>query len=300
MRIGLLTPIVFRVPGAHAAWEASAGVDDLVAVATTADRLGYHHLTCSEHTAVPGQMAPGRGATYWDPLATLSFLAAHTSTIRLATNVLVLPYHHPLTVVKAYGTLDRLSGGRVVLGVGIGSLRPEFDLLGAPFDGRAARTDDAIRAIRAAWAESEPRYRGTHHEFADVVIDPVAVQPQPTIWVDGRSAASLRRALTLGDGWMPFGLELTEVARLLADLGPPPSGFQVVLQSSPLDPIGAPDLTRELVGATESAGATSLNVRFRSDDRGHLLEQMQALTDIVPTGFAPAPDSSARTEGGVR
>ncbi|HET6873854.1 MAG TPA: LLM class flavin-dependent oxidoreductase, partial [Acidimicrobiales bacterium] len=100
MRIGIVSPIVFQLPGAHADWEESAGGAELTAVAQAADRLGYHHLTCSEHIAVPESRAAERGSVYWDPLATLSFLAARTIRIRLATNVLVLGYHHPLAIAK--------------------------------------------------------------------------------------------------------------------------------------------------------------------------------------------------------
>jgi alkanesulfonate monooxygenase SsuD/methylene tetrahydromethanopterin reductase-like flavin-dependent oxidoreductase (luciferase family) len=108
-------------------------------VAQAADQLGYHHLTCSEHVAVPVAAVARRGSAYWDPLATLAFLAARTTAIRLATHVLVLGYHHPLAIAKRYGTLDRLSNGRLILGLGVGTLAEEFDLLGAPFADRGAR-----------------------------------------------------------------------------------------------------------------------------------------------------------------
>src|SRR3954465_2577250 len=124
------------LPRAHAAWEETAGIDDVAAVAEAADRLGYHHLTCSEHVAVPADVATVRGARYWDPLPTFGYLAARTSRIRFATHVLVLGYHHPLAIAKRYGTLDVVCGGRLILGVGVGSLREEFELLGAPFDDR--------------------------------------------------------------------------------------------------------------------------------------------------------------------
>ena len=101
-----------------------------------------------EHVVIPSPTAATRGGRYWDPLATLSFVAASTQTIGLLTHVLVLGYHHPLEVVKRYGTLDVASGGRVILGVGVGSLEPEFELLDVPFAGRGARADDALRAIR--------------------------------------------------------------------------------------------------------------------------------------------------------
>ena len=141
MRLGLSTPVVVQVPGMASHWEGEAGIEDLSRIASAADELGFEYLTCSEHVAIPSVDAADRGAVYWEPLATLGFLAARTRRIRLATSVLVLGYHHPLEIAKRYGTLDRVSGGRLVLGVGIGSLKKEFDLIGAPWQQRAARAD---------------------------------------------------------------------------------------------------------------------------------------------------------------
>ena len=111
MRIGLSTPVVVQVPGVASAWESTGTVDDLARIARVADELGYEYLTCSEHVAIPSADVYTRGGVYWDPLATLGFLAAHTNRLKLATAVLVLPYHHPLAIAKQYGTLDQVSGG---------------------------------------------------------------------------------------------------------------------------------------------------------------------------------------------
>src|SRR5262249_32416556 len=216
MRLGIITPIVTLLPRSHNPWERDASVSDLVTVAQAADRLGYHHLGASEHVAVPTSVDPRRGVRYWDLLSTLSFLAAKTDRIRLATNVVVLPYHHPLEVLKHYSTLDRLSGGRLILGVGVGSLHEEFDLLGRPFAGRDARADDAIRAIRAGWGKPVQRYHGTHFSYEDFVVDPAAAQERVEIWVGGRTERSLRRAIELGDGWVPFLLGPEQLAAMLA------------------------------------------------------------------------------------
>ena len=116
MRLGIVTPVVTRLPGAHARWEESAGIAEIERVVVEAERLGYDFCTCSEHVAVPLDVAEVRGATYWDPLPTFGYLAARTSAIRLATFVLVLGYHHPLAIAKRYGTLDVVSGGRLILG----------------------------------------------------------------------------------------------------------------------------------------------------------------------------------------
>ena len=158
MKLGIVTPVVTRLPRAHASWEATAGIDEVAQVVTEAERLGYEFCTCSEHVAVPVDVAATRGATYWDPLPTFGYLAARTSTIRFATFVLVLGYHHPLAIAKRYGTLDQVSGGRLTLGVGVGSLEEEFVLLGADFAERGPMGDDAIRALRAAL--SNPAARG--------------------------------------------------------------------------------------------------------------------------------------------
>src|SRR6185295_4790094 len=106
-------------------WERDATTADLCAIAAAADSLGFEYLTCSEHVGIPTADVPLRGPRFYDPLATLSFLAARTERIKLLSHVVVLPYHHPLAIAKSYGTLDRLSSGRLILGVGLGTLRPE-------------------------------------------------------------------------------------------------------------------------------------------------------------------------------
>src|SRR5262245_3189977 len=133
-------------PDHHSPWEADAGPAEPARIAVVADRLGCRHLTCSEHAAAPAAGGPARGARSYDPLAPCGFLAPQTSRIRFATHVLVLPYHHPVALAKRYGTLDRLSGGRLILGVGVGSLEEEFARLGVVFSGRGPRYEDALRA----------------------------------------------------------------------------------------------------------------------------------------------------------
>lgn len=279
MRFGILSPTLFRPPGQFSPWEVDAGPDDIVAVSQAADRLGYHHLTCSEHVAVPARHAEKRGATYWDPLATLSFLAACTERIGLATHVLVLGYHHPLDICKSYGTLDRLSGERVILGLGVGSTREEFDLLGAQFEGRGALADDAIRALRTSWGQLRTSYSGTHYDYTDMVVDPPAPRTTVPLWIGGFSARSLRRAVELGTGWAPFGLSPTQITEMLTAVDAP-SDFDVVLPTAPLDPIGEPERVRETVAEFAGAGATVLNIVLRHRDRAHCIEQLEAFREL--------------------
>jgi probable F420-dependent oxidoreductase len=294
VQLGLVTPVVTRLPQAHATWEETAGIDEIARVAVEAERLGYHHLTCSEHVALPAAVVDTRGATYWDPLPTFGYIAARTTTIRLATHVLVLGYHHPLAIAKRYGTLDRVSGGRLVLGVGVGSLREEFDLLGVEFEGRGDRADDAIRALRASLSQLEPQYRGEHYAFDSFVVDPCAVQPRVPIWVGGRTARSLRRAIELADGWAPFGLSRAVLAAMIARAresaawdaraqaadAPP---FELVLQNeNPFDPGAEPERVRDSAERLADAGATTLNVRVVHHSLAHYLEQLAAMRELIP------------------
>jgi probable F420-dependent oxidoreductase len=267
--------------GTHGPWEQDASIDDLVTVAETADRLGYHHLTCSEHIALPASELERRGARYWDPLATLGYLAAKTRDIRLATNVLVLPYHHPLEIAKRYGTLDLVSKGRLILGVGVGTLKEEFDLIGAPYDDRGPRGDDAIRALRASLSQPEPVYHGEFYDFEGMVVDPCAVQKHVPIWVGGRTLRSLRRAVALTEGWAPFAVTPDQANRWL-DRVEVPRDFDVVLQPvAKLDPIREPARAQDILAATAAAGATIVTVGRAQDTLGEYLDYLEALAVVA-------------------
>ncbi|OBB43565.1 TIGR03619 family F420-dependent LLM class oxidoreductase [Mycobacterium sp. 852002-51961_SCH5331710] len=280
MKLGIATPVVTNVAGAALTWERDAGVEDIGRVAEAADRLGYHHLTCSEHIGIPASEAGRRGARYWDPLATLGYVAARTERIRLVTMTLVLGYHHPLAIVKRYGTLDHVSRGRLILGVGVGSLKEEFDLLGAPFEDRGPRADDALRALRAALSSNEPSYDGEYYSFGGLIVDPCALQAHMPIWVGGRTRRSLRRALTLAEGWAPFGISIETAAEWLRARDVPP-GFEVVLAADrPLDPIENPEATRETLRAMAEAGTTIVSARFVHRSLEHYLEQIHALAEL--------------------
>ncbi len=280
MKIGIASPVVTILPGSHAHWEETATVEDLARIAETADRLGYDHLTCSDHIGIPAADAPRRGARYYEPLATFGYLAARTSQIRFATFVLVLGYHHPLEIAKRYGTLDVLSGGRVVLGVGVGTLKEEFDLIGAPFEGRGARADDALRALRASLSQPEPAYEGTHYSFGGLVIDPCAVQEHVPIWIGGRTLRSLRRAIELGDGWSPFNVTPQQAGAWLRELDAP-VGFDVILGTErPLDPGAEPGAASDAMGELAEHGTTIMSARVVHHSLEHYLEQLEALASL--------------------
>jgi probable F420-dependent oxidoreductase len=279
LQLSVATPVVTMLPGAHAAWEEDASIEEVARIAEVADGLGYHHLTCSEHIGVPAVDAARRGATYWDPLATFGYIAARTEHIRLTTSVLVLGYHHPLEIAKRYGTLDRVSGGRLILGVGVGTLQEEFDLLGAPFEDRGARADDALRALRASLSTKEPAYEGEHYSFGGLIVDPCAVQERVPIWVGGRTLRSLRRAVALGEGWCPFGVKAATATEWLAKVDVPP-GFDVVLgPGRPLDPMGQPGAAADRLGVLATAGASIVSAVVVHHSLEHYLEQLAALVD---------------------
>lgn len=295
MRFGLTTPIVTLTARGHGAWEVEAGPDELRRIAVAADELGFHHLTCSEHVAIPQDVVATRGARYYDPLATLGYLAAFTARIRLATHVLVLPYHHPLAVAKRYGTLDVISGGRLILGVGVGSLEPEFDLLDVEFAGRGPRYEDGLRALRAVLGKREPEYHGTHYDIAGFVVDPPARQAHVPIWLGGKTPRSLRRALALADGWDPFYLTVDELGALLARARAWPEwrareerGEKLTLVFSPDEVF---DVSRDeqaermaaLLRRYAAIGTDVLSLRFRATSCDHLLEQLERFgRDIAP------------------
>jgi len=155
--------------------------------ALTAEGLGFDLLMMSDHIAVTPDVAEQYPAPFYEPFTTLSWLAGLTSRVRLGTTVLIVPYRHPLLTARMAANLNDLSGGRLVLGVGVGWARQEFDALGVPFRERGRLTDEHLLAIRAAW-QDDADYRGG---------------PVP-VWIGGNSDAALRRAVRLGDAWHPL------------------------------------------------------------------------------------------------
>jgi probable F420-dependent oxidoreductase len=158
--------------------------------ARTVEGLGYDLLMVSDHVAITPDVAGQYPAPFYEPFTTLSWLAGVTERIRLGTTVLVLPYRHPLLTARMAANLNALSGGRLVLGVGVGWARQEFEALGVPFGRRGALTDEYLDTLRAAWAD--PGY---------------ATAPVP-LWIGGNSAAAMRRAIRLGEPWHPLRFTL--------------------------------------------------------------------------------------------
>jgi probable F420-dependent oxidoreductase len=173
-------------------WEPGAGVAELVQVARACEAAAFDYVAVCDHVAIPADRAEAMSTTWWDTIATLSYLAAVTERVRLLSHVYVLPYRHPLISAKAWATLDRLSGGRAILGVGTGHVEGEFEALGVPFAERGRLLDEAIDAVRAALDDEDGQR-------------PRPVQEHLPIWVGGSSKPAMRRAAERGDGWLPQG-----------------------------------------------------------------------------------------------
>ena len=186
-------------------WEPAAGTAELVQVAQACDAAGFDYVAVCDHVAIPADRAEAMSTTWWDTVATLSYLAAVTERVRLLSHVYVLPYRHPLAVAKAWATLDRLSGGRAVLGVGTGHVEGEFEALEVPFADRGRLLDEAIDAVRAALTEEFASHHGERWRFDGLGQKPRPVQERVPIWVGGSSRPAMRRAAERGDGWLPQG-----------------------------------------------------------------------------------------------
>ncbi|MGH7935037.1 MAG: LLM class F420-dependent oxidoreductase [Candidatus Binataceae bacterium] len=174
---------------------------DLAKVASFAEDSGYSTIWVSEHLLTPHMGGAIPPVEIMDPLVTLGYVAALTTTIRLATSVIVVPYHNPIHLAKELATLDRLCEGRLVAGLASGWLEPEFRALGAPYEKRGIYTDEAIRLMRACWASEAPQFNGDFFDLSGMHFGPRPAAGRIPIWVGGLSRRAIRRAVELGDGW---------------------------------------------------------------------------------------------------
>ena len=187
------------------------GIDDvhaLVDLASRAEALGIDSVWVHDHVFNVGHVLDRIGPRpYYEPLTLLSFVAARTERVRLGTSVLVLPYHNAIRLAKTAATLDVLSRGRLVLGVGVGAIEQEMQAMGTPFKERGAFTDEAIAVMRSLWTQERPSFAGRYSQFAGMPFSPKPVQkPSIPLVIGGVSRAAIRRAARLGDGWQPLGL----------------------------------------------------------------------------------------------
>src|SRR6185312_2157065 len=187
--------------------------------AVRAEQLGYDSVWVSDHVVVPRANIPNFGETIFDPLITLGVVAGATARVQLGTTVLIVPYRNAVVTAKMVSSLDALSGGRVVLGIGAGWVAAESAMLGVPFAERGAMTDEYLQAMQELWTSPAPSFAGKYTQFSELHFEPKPVQkPHPPIWVGGHSKAALRRTAQFGAAWHPINRPPDELRRGRAEL----------------------------------------------------------------------------------
>lgn len=292
MQVGIQLPVQSQSTYYVEPWEPTAGRDELAAVARAADAAGFDYVAVCDHVAIPADRADAMSTTWYDTVATLGWLAGITERTKLLSHVYVAAYRHPLVTAKAFATLDELSGGRVILGVGAGHVEAEFDVLGVAFADRGRLTDEALDGIRQAWSDE--------FGFPGFGQRPPPRQPGgPPIWVGGSSPAALRRAAARGDGWLPQGTlkqdmpaAIARLAELRADNGRT-GPFTVGALARPMyvgtpdwevgraTLAGDPDRLREEIADYEAMGVDQVQVRLRSRTTAELVDQLHAFAEQV-------------------
>ena len=204
MKLGVVLPI----------WQLTSGEAESLAV--KADELGLDGVFVPDHILAKPATTQHYGAHWPDPFSMLAYLAGRTRRIHLGASVIVLPYRNALVTAKAAATVDQVSGGRFIFGIGVGWDEAEFEDLKLPFHERGRLSDDYLRAIKAAWATDIPEYKGQYVSFAGATFSPRPAQrPNPPIWVGGMpgsvSSPAVRRCAELGDAWHPLALSLEDI-----------------------------------------------------------------------------------------
>lgn len=284
------------------AWEAAAGPDDLVEIARTADRSGFAYVASCDHVAIPRRLAAAMSTVWYDPVATLAFLASVTERVRLLSHVAVVGLRHPLVTAKQYATLDHLSRGRLILGVGAGHVQEEFEALGVDFERRGSVLDESIDALRSALGRDEfPEHHGKLYDFEGLGQRPRPTQAHVPVWVGGSSPAAVRRAAVKGDGWLPQGDprdrlpdQIARLKRIREEAGI----TEPVVVGAITEPLyvgepgwdvgrrtlsGRPEALAESLRAYRAMGVHQIQVRFRSRSRSELTDQMGAFgVEVAP------------------
>jgi probable F420-dependent oxidoreductase len=299
---GMQLPVVAQSTAFAAPWEAGAGTAEILRIAQACDRNGFFYLAVSDHICVTREAAAAMSTVWYDNIATLGFLAAATRNVRLLSYVFVAPYRHPLVTAKAFMTLDALSGGRVILGVGAGHLRGEFETLGVDFGKRGRLLDEAIDAVVKAFVDEYPEHDGPTWKFRDRGLKPRPVQkPRPPVWVGGSTPGALRRAARRGDGWLPQGVPEMGMEKAVAyireerersrggepiELGMNSPWLYIGTPAFDLGAnsfSGSPDAIAAELRQRKELGVSHIGVRFRSRSCDELIEQIERFgTDVGP------------------
>lgn len=270
-------------------WELAAGPAEVAQVAQAADRGGFFYVAVCDHVAIPDDLAPRMSAVWWDTIATLSWLAAQTTQTHLLSSVFNLSYRHPLVAAKSFATLDLLSGGRTIIGVGAGHVEKEFAALGVDFASRGQLLDDGLRVLDEA-------LRTGAVDGMQLAPQPVQ-RPRPPVWVGGGAPAAVRRAARLADGWLPQGTPLEQMPPLVelyrqergdetGDIGAITEWLYVGSPSWDVQRpcvSGSPEQIADALRQWGKVGVNHLQVRFPSRDVGELVEQVERFgTEVGP------------------
>ena len=318
MKIGFNAPIAGSL----------AQPETLTRICVGGEAMGFDFATFSDHIVIPtriaarypysetGEFPGGATAGRHEQLTEIAFIAAKTSRLRLVTSVMVVPHRPAVLSAKILATIDVLSGGRLVLGIGAGWLQEEFEAIGAPpFAARGAVTDEYLQAFRALWTEDDPRFSGEHVKFAGIGFAPKPVQkPGPPIWVGGESGPALRRTARLGDAWYPIGTNpahpldslaryragIARLRKAVAEAGRDPASvalaYRVARYGESL-PKEAGDGERRLFSgsaadiagdlrALRDLGVTDVDFGFTGASAEEMLDQMKRFRDDVLSRLA--------------
>ena len=309
---GMQLPVQTLTRTLRASWEPDASVEDLIAIAQNCETAGFSFVGVCDHIAIPDDDYSARMSTTWyDTVATLGFLAAHTSTIRLLSVVWIAAYRHPLQTAKSFATLDHLSDGRVILGVGAGHVAGEFEAMGVDFSKRGALLNECIDGVRAALAGTAPggesdepgysSFSGETYSWENCGVGPKPQQGELPIWVGGTTPPAFRRVGARGDGWIPMGTPKEHIPAVLEtirqaaadagrsnprfDIGHMPGTLYVGEPPEELAPTtslsGTPEaIAEELLAACE-LGANVLHLRFSSRTQQEFNDQIAAFGQQV-------------------
>jgi len=216
---GMQLPIQSQSTLYVADWEKDAGPTELARIARVADESGFFYLGVCDHTAIPRRLADAMGTVWYDTTATLGWLAGLTHRVHLLSHVLILAQRHPLRAAKELSTLDLLSGGRLIVGVGAGHVPEEYELLTGGFDERGRHTDEAVSALARCFTDEFPELPGPRFAARDMGLGPRSARvPRPPIWIGGSSPAAIRRTAAFGDGWLPQGTPRRDLPGQIARL----------------------------------------------------------------------------------
>jgi probable F420-dependent oxidoreductase len=274
--------------------------DAVVTFARAAEEGGLASLWVSDHVVIPrATTGYGRGGTfphppdkpYLDPVTVLAAAAMCTSRVRLGSSVFILGHRHPVVMAKMLATVDALSSGRLICGVGVGWWKEELEIFGVPFKARGRQADEVLKAFKALWTSDNPSFEGEFFRFRDIGFAPKPVQkPHPPLWIGGASPGAFRRVVALGDGWHASPRSLDDFRKGLAELRAaaaaarrPFETIELSLRFNLADALVAqgPQALIDQLGEYKRLGVRHVLIEFRRDELGRMLELLGLVVGTV-------------------